>query len=64
MAYACMLACLPSRLLCRLDRGGVEMLRKLMEIDVPDSDNAEGKGDMLDAMVVGLHATRQRTFKK
>lgn len=62
MACACARA--PPHLLCRLDRGGVETLRKLREIDVPDSDNAEGKGDILDAMVVGLHAIRQRTFKK
>ena len=47
-----------------LDRGSIETLRKLGEIDVPDSDNTEGRGDVLDAMVVGLHMIRQRTLKK
>ncbi|CAM9149816.1 unnamed protein product [Ascophyllum nodosum] len=50
--------------LCILDRGSIETLRKLGEIDVPDSDNTEGRGDVLDAMVVGLHMIRQRTLKK
>lgn len=52
------------RNVCRIDKGSVEVLRKLDEIGVPDSDNAQGEGDLLDAMVVALHMMRTRTFKR
>lgn len=48
----------------RLERGSVDMLRTLSVIAVPDADNEEGKGDVLDAIVVGLHMIRMRTAKK
>lgn len=50
--------------MCRLDKGCVDILRAVEGIDVPDAGNAEGKGDLLDAMVVGLHMIRSRTIKK
>ena len=51
-------------LLCRLDKGGVDLLRKVEGIDVPDEGSGDCKGDLLDAMVVGLHMIRSRTIKK
>lgn len=49
----------------RLDKGSVPVLRKVDAIDVPDAGNGEaGMGDLLDAMVVGMHMIRSRTLKK
>lgn len=50
---------------CRLDKGTVQALRRVAAIDVPDADNTEpAMGDLLDAMVVGMHMIRSRTLKK
>lgn len=41
------------------------MLRKVAAIDVPGADSTEpAMGDLLDAMVVGMHMIRTRTLKK
>ena len=49
----------------RLDKGSVPVLRRVGTIDVPDPDSKEpAMGDLLDAMVVGMHAIRSRTLKK
>eukprot|EP00752_Nemacystus_decipiens_P011639 g10334.t1 len=50
---------------CMLDRGSVPVLRRVAAIDVPDADSTESvMGDLLDAMVVGMHMVRSRTLKK
>lgn len=49
----------------RLDKGNVPILRKVDAIDVPEAGNEEpAMGDLLDAMVVGIHMIRSRTLKK
>lgn len=49
----------------RLDKGNVPVLRKVGAIDVPEAGNEEpAMGDLLDAMVVGIHMIRSRTLKK
>lgn len=40
------------------------MLKALSGIQVPDESEEECKGDMLDAMVVGVHMIRERTLRK
>lgn len=52
-------------MISRLDKGSVQVLRKVEAIDVPEAVNGEpGMGDLLDAMVVGMHMIRSRTLKK
>lgn len=41
------------------------MLRSVATIDALEADNPEpSMGDLLDAMVVGMHMIRSRTLKK
>ncbi|CAN0290066.1 unnamed protein product [Ectocarpus sp. 6 AP-2014] len=48
---------------CLLDKGSVAVLRKVEAMNVPDSGEP-ATGDLLDAMVVGMHMIRSRTLKK
>lgn len=51
--------------MARLEKGSAQMLRKLREIGVPELANpGDAKGDILDAMVVGINAMKDRTLKR
>lgn len=58
----CVSSLVPS-LFYSLDKGSVAVLRKVEAMNVPDSGEP-AMGDLLDAMVVGMHMIRSRTLKK